>query len=243
VKLFVVTIAIAAAIAFAALYGTCKGDAYTSRCNKITSGAAGVEWGVAFWLTFYILSLALDREFTPGKMRCEYRLMFMTRPTVWPAGKTSPRYLRRLAKWQEKNEPHNLEHDFTGRNAFAAAPSTWQGADGRALPEEAPVVDAYPAPTSTYPAAANTYSAPTTAYPEHRMGSYQSTPHMSNDAYQPPATSYPGSAAPLYPPNDPRSTAPLPLAATNYDGYQSARPSTTYGSEAGLVRNQVGNAY
>ncbi|KAH8084770.1 Frag1/DRAM/Sfk1 family-domain-containing protein [Filobasidium floriforme] len=179
IKVFVATTAIAAAITFAGLYGACKGDADTPRCNNITSGAAGVEWGLAFWLTFYILSLVLD---------------------LWPAGKTSPRYLRRLAKWQEQNEPHNLEHDFTGRNAFAAYPERWQGADGQALPENAPVdsgVVAYPVPAGS-----------------------------------PPAHGYSN------------STEPLPLSATphNFEGAgyresydRSARPSTTYGSDTGLV--------
>lgn len=62
-----------------------------------------------------------------------------------------------MARWQEKHEPHNLEHDFTGRNAFATYPERWQGPDGRALPDDAPDVVAYPAPP-TASAPVNTYA-------------------------------------------------------------------------------------
>ncbi|GHJ88178.1 hypothetical protein NliqN6_4580 [Naganishia liquefaciens] len=118
-KLIVVTFAIAEAIAFGILYAICSGDAYTSRCNRVTSGAAAMEWAVAFTLIFYWLSLVMD---------------------LWPSGKTSPRYLRRLARWQEKNDPAALEHDFSGRNAFAEQPQAWQDPrTGQALPENAPV--------------------------------------------------------------------------------------------------------
>ncbi len=59
---------------------------------------------------------------------------------LWPAGKSSPRYMRRLAKWQEKHAPHQ-EHDFTGRRAFGfeGSEGVWRGEDGHTLPLDAPV--------------------------------------------------------------------------------------------------------
>lgn len=53
-------------------------------------------------LVFYFLTLVMD---------------------LWPAGKSSPRYMRRLAKWQEK---HGEGDDFTGRRAFGEFPERWQ---------------------------------------------------------------------------------------------------------------------
>lgn len=128
-KLIVVTLAVAIAIAFAACYGVCRGNNTSDRCNKVTGAAGALEWACAFMLGFYFVTLAMD---------------------LWPAGKTSSRYLRRLAKWQEKHEPHNLEHDFTGRNAFSQYPERWQGTDGQALPPNAPEVTPYGAPAAGY---------------------------------------------------------------------------------------------
>jgi len=82
-KLAIVIVAILVAIAFAALYGVCTGDADTSRCNRITSAAAVCEWAIAFILWFYFLTFILD---------------------LWPAAKTSPRYLRRIEKKQGLHE-------------------------------------------------------------------------------------------------------------------------------------------
>ncbi|WWC88108.1 uncharacterized protein L201_003012 [Kwoniella dendrophila CBS 6074] len=111
-KLFVVTVAVACAIAFGATYSVCGGNSTptkshsASTCNRITSVAAAMEWTVSFILTFYFLTIAAD---------------------LWPAGKSSPRYMRRLAKWQTKHEHVNgLENDFTGRNAFKEYPERWQ---------------------------------------------------------------------------------------------------------------------
>ena len=73
-------------------------------CNRVTSAAAALEWAVSFILTFYFLTLVAD---------------------LWPAGESSPRYMRRLARWQEK---HGEGHDFTGRRAFDEYPDRWQGA-------------------------------------------------------------------------------------------------------------------
>lgn len=56
-----------------------------------------MEWTIAFILVFFFLSLVAD---------------------LWPAGKSSPRYMSRLAAWQERHEPAGLKHDFTGRRAF-----------------------------------------------------------------------------------------------------------------------------
>nr|ODN93252.1 hypothetical protein L203_00523 [Cryptococcus depauperatus CBS 7841] len=115
-KLIVVIAAIAGAVAFAATYSICRGDSTSTRghsastCNRITSVAAALEWTVAFLLTFYFLTLAAD---------------------LWPAGKSSPRYMRRLAKWQEK---HGEGHDFTGRKAFGLYPERWQ--DGAQVMQE-----------------------------------------------------------------------------------------------------------
>ncbi|WRT65918.1 uncharacterized protein IL334_002869 [Kwoniella shivajii] len=111
-KLIVVFVAIACAVAFGATYGVCGGNstAYNGHsaetCNKITSAAASLEWAVAFILVFYFLTIAAD---------------------LWPAGKSSPRYMRRLAKWQERHDSvNNLEHDFTGRRAFNEYPERWE---------------------------------------------------------------------------------------------------------------------
>ncbi|KAI5449312.1 hypothetical protein NCC49_004814 [Naganishia albida] len=126
-KLIIVTFAILEAIGFGILYAICSGEANTPRCNRITSGAAAMEWAVSFTLIFYWLSLVMD---------------------LWPAGKSSPRYMRRLARWQEKNDPASLEHDFTGRNAFSETPQQWRDSrTGQALPENAPV-DGNPYPNA-----------------------------------------------------------------------------------------------
>lgn len=70
-----------------------------------------MEWTVAFILVFYFFTLVLD---------------------LWPAGKSSPRYMRRLAKWQAA---HGEGQDFTGRHAFNEYPERWQG-DAMAREEE-----------------------------------------------------------------------------------------------------------
>ncbi|ORX35398.1 Frag1/DRAM/Sfk1 family-domain-containing protein [Kockovaella imperatae] len=109
-KLIIVTLAICTAIAFAVTYGYCDGNSVAvkghsaAKCNRVTSAAAALEWTVAFILVFYFFTLAAD---------------------LWPAGKSSPRYMRRLAKWQEK---HGEGDDFTGRRAFSEYPERWQGA-------------------------------------------------------------------------------------------------------------------
>lgn len=198
-KLVVVGVAVACAIAFGSLYAVCDGYADTDSCNKVTSGAAAMEWTTAFILSFYFATLAFD---------------------LWPAGKTSPRYLRRLARWQEMNEPSNLQHDFTGRKAFAAQPEQWQATNGRALPDEA-VVDSYPAATIQHPTPAQ-YATPTTSHPVNDSYTYRS-------GIAPPLTTHQTDGY--------THAAGAPFRnGTNYDGYQSARPSTQYGSEAGLVR-------
>lgn len=87
-----------------------------AQCEKITSAAGALEWTVAFILVFYFLTLMLD---------------------LWPAGKSSPRYMRRLARWQEKN---GEGHDFTGRGAFGEYPERWVGnGNGQAIAATAPV--------------------------------------------------------------------------------------------------------
>jgi hypothetical protein len=82
---------------------TATGSRSAEQCNRITSAAGALEWAVAFILVFYFLTLVLD---------------------LWPAGKSSPRYMRRLARWQEK---HGQGHDFTGRGAFDEYPERWVG--------------------------------------------------------------------------------------------------------------------
>lgn len=112
-KLIIVTIAILGAIAFGVTYGLCGGNPFaTSRftanqCNSITSACAALEWTIAFLLTFYYFTLVLD---------------------LWPAGKSSERYMRRLARWQEK---HGQGDDFTGRRAFEEHPERWMTAEQR----------------------------------------------------------------------------------------------------------------
>lgn len=107
--------------------------------------------------------------------------------TVWPSGKTSPRYLRRLAKWQEKHDPAAVAHDFTGREAFATDPAAWKDPKtGNALPVDAPIAPFGGAGGNQYPDAPGYPS----GYEQRMMA----------------------------------------------DGGRSGRPSTQYGSEAGLVR-------
>lgn len=100
--------AVACAITFGATYAVCGGDATASKgrsaeeCNRVTSVAAAFEWSVAFILVFFFFTLVAD---------------------LWPAGKSSPRYMRRLARWQES---HGEGDDFTGRRAFDEHPERWQ---------------------------------------------------------------------------------------------------------------------
>ncbi|ORY24888.1 Frag1/DRAM/Sfk1 family-domain-containing protein [Naematelia encephala] len=109
IKLLVILLAIVSAIGFGATYAVCGGNSTATRghsaqtCNRITSAAAALEWTVAFILVFYFFTLVAD---------------------LWPAGKSSERYMRRLAKWQEKNGEGD---DFTGRRAFDQYPERWQG--------------------------------------------------------------------------------------------------------------------
>ncbi|RSH85040.1 uncharacterized protein EHS24_006628 [Apiotrichum porosum] len=87
-KLVIVVLAIAGAIAFAVLYGICRGKDLARRkhtaaqCERITSGAAAMEWTIAFILFFYFLTLVAD---------------------LWGAAKSSPRYIRSLERWEQKN--------------------------------------------------------------------------------------------------------------------------------------------
>ncbi|GAA97230.1 uncharacterized protein L969DRAFT_42935 [Mixia osmundae IAM 14324] len=75
-KIVIVTVAIIVAIAFAALYGKCRGEGSlgpgrASNCDAIT-GAAGIcEWTVSFILAGYFATLILD---------------------LYPSWKTSPRH-------------------------------------------------------------------------------------------------------------------------------------------------------
>lgn len=113
-KLVVVLLAVLGAIAFGVTYALCGGDVIaTSRysaaqCENITSACAALEWTIAFLLTFYFATLVAD---------------------LWPAGKSSPRYMRRLARWQER---HGEGDDFTGRKAFETHPENWMTAEQRA---------------------------------------------------------------------------------------------------------------
>lgn len=82
----IVVLAIAMAVTFGVLYAFGKkypiesDDAATSaKGNRLTSVAAVFEWAIALVFDAYLFSLVLD---------------------LWPASKTSPRYLRRLAKWE-----------------------------------------------------------------------------------------------------------------------------------------------
>ncbi|TIB74098.1 hypothetical protein E3Q23_02760 [Wallemia mellicola] len=84
-KLIIVGLAVACAITFGGLQGSCQGDIHPADhpdrdCYNITSAAASFEWATAFLVVFYFLTLSLD---------------------LWPAAKTSPRFLRKMAKWEE----------------------------------------------------------------------------------------------------------------------------------------------
>jgi hypothetical protein len=142
-----------------------------------------MEWAVSFTLIFYWLSLVMDRE-SLAWIKNKVSRTDIPSFSVWPAGKSSPRYMRRLARWQEKNDPAALEHDFSGRNAFNENPNAWQDSrTGQALPVNAPV-------------SANADGNP-----------YPNAPGFGGHRF-----------------------------AGVADGLQSGRPSTQYGSEAGLVR-------
>jgi len=113
-KLVIVLLAVLGAIAFGITYGLCRGNPFaTSRysaqqCNSISSACAALEWTIAFILVFYFATLIAD---------------------LWPAGKSSPRYMRRLARWQEQ---HGEGDDFTGRAAFQEHPDRWMTTEQRA---------------------------------------------------------------------------------------------------------------
>ena len=112
-KLIIVGLAVACAITFGGLQGSCRGD-INSRdhperpCYNITSAAASFEWITAFMVVFYFLTLALD---------------------LWPAAKTSPRFLRKAAAWEadhlSKAESHlipnpneaGMDNMYTERSA------------------------------------------------------------------------------------------------------------------------------
>ena len=108
IKIVIIVFAVLVAICFGATYAVCGGDSTANKghsartCNRITSVAAALEWTVAFILVFFFFTLVAD---------------------LWPAGKSSPRYMRRLARWQEK---HGEGDDFTGRGAFSEHPERWQ---------------------------------------------------------------------------------------------------------------------
>ncbi|KAJ9110632.1 hypothetical protein QFC19_001461 [Naganishia cerealis] len=155
-KLIIVTIAVLEAIAFGSLYAVCSGKASTARCNRVTSGAAAMEWAVAFTLIFYWLSLVMD------------------------------------PRWQEKNDPSNLAHDFTGREAFSAHPEAWKD-----------------------PKTGNAMSPATAGTSDARV-----VPVDGGNAY-PDAPGYPSG---------------YEQRMTVENGGRSGRPSTQYGSEAGLMR-------
>ncbi|EIW72868.1 hypothetical protein TREMEDRAFT_25124 [Tremella mesenterica DSM 1558] len=116
-KMAVVLLAVVCAIAFGVTYAYCHGKStpikgHTSQqCNRVSSASAALEWAIAFILFFYFLTLAAD---------------------LWPAGKSSPRYMRRLARWQESR---GEGHDFTGRRAFGIHPERWQSRAQRWIKE------------------------------------------------------------------------------------------------------------
>ncbi|KAL7411454.1 Frag1/DRAM/Sfk1 family-domain-containing protein [Mrakia frigida] len=87
-KLVIVFSAIAVAITFGVLYAQCGGDvnygdtpSAVTRCKRITGAAAVCEWVIALIFDAYLFTLVLD---------------------LWPAGKSSPRYLRRLERFEQK---------------------------------------------------------------------------------------------------------------------------------------------
>ena len=118
------------ALCIATLTYKCGGDPFAhgsrsaQQCDRISSACAALEWTIAFVLVFYFATLIAD---------------------LWPAGKSSSRYMRRLARWQEKNQPELaptvatanghpvfMGDDFTGRGAFGEHPDRWMTAEQRA---------------------------------------------------------------------------------------------------------------
>jgi len=84
-KAVIITLAFAGAIAFVGLYASCRNQPndqpLSASCNRQTSAAAVLEWTIAVLYGFYVLTFVLD---------------------LWPAAKTSPRYLRRTQGPTEK---------------------------------------------------------------------------------------------------------------------------------------------
>lgn len=74
VKGLILALAIAGAIAFAALYGTCRGDANPgdARCDRVISAAAVCEWAIAFLLAIFFLTYIVD--LWPAHKRAQHGL-------------------------------------------------------------------------------------------------------------------------------------------------------------------------
>ncbi|CDZ96879.1 Frag1/DRAM/Sfk1 [Phaffia rhodozyma] len=113
-KMLVVIAAISVAITFGVLYSICSGGVDYSaspsaitRCNRITGAAAICEWTVALIFDAYLFTLLLD---------------------LWPASKTSPRYLRRLERWEQSSlEKMGVAAGMDSRTSYAPTTETRTG--------------------------------------------------------------------------------------------------------------------
>ncbi|KAL1407847.1 hypothetical protein Q8F55_007283 [Vanrija albida] len=217
IKLIVLFFGVGGAIAFAALYGVCHGSSHARKnksadqCNKITSGAAAVEWAIAFILFFFFLTLVAD---------------------LWPAGKSSPRYMRRLARWQEKHEPGAGEHTFTGRGAFAAHPERWENsAEARAQEMEAAMKARNQGIDPTAPSPAN-FPPPAPAIASIAIHSNEPLHPPLNGSAREPISDAPSahSSEPLNTPHNEPASEPFSEPQSGYttadEGYTTADETT-----------------
>lgn len=161
-KLIIVTLAICMAITFGVLYGLGKKNdinspnpAEAAKGNRLTSAAAVLEWSIALVLDAYFFTLVLD---------------------LWPASKSSPRYLRRMARWEgQALEKLGLEPGVLP----SVVPPTGAERNGRFEGLEQDAQTGGPAMTSAY-------VHPVTGYPSATNGGF---PADTNGAFLPdPAT-------------------------------------------------------
>jgi len=183
IKVIVLTAAICVAIAFAALYAVCHGNGgneATARCDKITSAAAVCEWTVSFLLAIYFATFVLD---------------------LWPAAKTSPRYLRRQ---QEKHASDGEKGLVAPAAAFSrqASDTPVSSVANIERPTEAERSDYY------------------ASHPEHYQQDPAPVHNPSGIAYQNPQYAAPASAYPSTQHSAPASAYP----DTHYAAPTSAYP-------------------
>ena len=163
-KLVIVTLAIAMAITFGCLYAfgkksdiTSQNPAEAAKANRLRSAAAVLEWSIALVLDAYFFTLVLD---------------------LWPASKSSPRYLRRMAKWEgQALEKLGIEPGAVP----TVVPPTGAERNGRfeGLEQD---------PQTGGPAMTSAYVHPVAGYPSATNGGF---PADTNGAYLPDPAPYP----------------------------------------------------